>query len=170
MNAISMWGRRIRYLSNTMRVFCWMGLALILTAGLLWLLSADPKGFKAGSFSFTAEERYGSFEVLGRPLIAFVILLQALFLYLLQRLMGFFAEGIIFAGETVGCVRAMGWWMIFVAFAPILTQMLEKQIERGETVIHLQADGYLFGGLLTFLIAWIIDEGRKLQEEQNLVV
>jgi hypothetical protein len=28
----------------------------------------------------------------------------------------------------------------------------------------------LFGGFLIFLIAWIMDEGRKIQEEQELTV
>ena len=37
-------------------------------------------------------------------------------------------------------------------------------------MVDLRVDEVFFGGVLVLLISWIMDEGRKLQEEQQLTV
>jgi len=47
---------------------------------------------------------------------------------------------------------------------------LSKTIWSATPMVDLRVDEVFFGGVLVLLISWIMDEGRKLQEEQQLTV
>jgi len=46
-------------------------------------------------------------------------------------------------------------------------QLLQAAAER---TFKFTLDGYFLGGVLVLLLAWIMEEGKKLQEEQTLTV
>jgi len=79
-------------------------------------------------------------------------------LWLLQR----FEEGVFFTAQTVGYIKWLGW-LLFGDW--VVVRLLE--------VTHgmLSLDGQeLIVCLVVVLIAWIMDEGRKIKEEQELTV
>ena len=80
----------------------------------------------------------------------------------LNRLFKLYERGIIFAKENVRCVNAQGWSMAGCGLIQIALQLFWA---------HKNFSLYRLGiGLLILLIAWIMDEGRKIQEEQELTV
>ena len=78
------------------------------------------------------------------------------------RLFRLYGHGILFSAKNVLCIRFLGWWTVI------------------DWVIDYQMQGFLhdmqlsttpvFVGFLIIFIAWIMDEGRKIQEEQELTV
>jgi hypothetical protein len=113
----------------------------------------------------------------------------------LARLFGFYERGLIFVSEAVRCIKFLGWlcvaqWMlgtiyhILLKYYPIIP--LQPTLPPGVSVTVKQAMigrmgffsfdiwginfGFLLAGTVIVLIAWIMDEGRKIQEEQELTV
>lgn len=99
--------------------------------------------------------------------------------YQLIRLFRFYEHAEIFTEGTVGCLRTLGRLLIglFVAGIiqqPLLSVALTLQNPPGQRMLTfgLNSDNItvlLFGGVVV-LITWVMDEGRKLQEEQRLTV
>ena len=120
----------------------------------------------------------------------------------LSRLFRFYERGMIFAAETIHCIRTLGllWvigWMLLTAwhFAPHSTPnsqiVLPPETTSADGTTHIIGHvttrayrmgfftfnfgtaidfGPLLAGAVIILIAWIMDEGRKIQEEQALTV
>jgi hypothetical protein len=87
-----------------------------------------------------------------------------LFIYeiiLLNRLFIFFGRGKFFAGENVRCLRLFGWAMVADAFAMFVNALMQHEVILNPSFLT---------GLFIILISWIADEGRKIQEEQELTV
>ena len=81
------------------------------------------------------------------------------------KLFGYFERGILFTAETVRCIQILGGVYIM------------KFVVRLSFSFFLPADLYpdiglnaLFAGLLIIFIGWLIDEARKIREEQELTV
>ena len=151
-------------------------------------------------------------------MMSFLIVL-CIWYWKLTRLFHFYEQGLIFAAETIRCIKLLGiLWLIGSVFltaahftpqqttgrtaflpsdasAPAHTMSLESvQAPPGDAapVTHttpvVRNKFYVRFGFLTFdfgwgidfgmplraaiiiLIAWIMDEGRKIQEEQELTV
>lgn len=81
---------------------------------------------------------------------------------MLLRLFWLYGRGILFSAKNVTCIRFIGWWLIIDWF-------IEFQM-RGELRDMGFSTTPLFVGLLVIFAAWIMDEGRKIQEEQELTV
>jgi hypothetical protein len=84
-------------------------------------------------------------------------------IFILDKLLRFFAAGNFFTAHTVHCIKLLG---CFVIGDWIVTKILDAMAGSG----ILFTFGQLVLGLLIVLIAWIMDEGRKIQEEQELTV
>lgn len=99
--------------------------------------------------------------------------------YQLIRLFRFYEQAEIFTEQTVGCLRTLGRLLIGLFLAgivqePLMSVALTLQNPPGQRMLTfgLNSDNLtvlLFGGVVV-LIAWVMDEGRKLQEEQRLTV
>jgi len=77
-------------------------------------------------------------------------------------LLDLFEAGKFFTAQSVRYVKMLGW---FVLADWVVDRLLDV------LALALNADPLgLAGGLLIVLIAWIMDEGRKIQEEQELTV
>src|ERR1035437_210997 len=81
---------------------------------------------------------------------------------MLLRLFWFYGKGVLFSAKNVTCIRFLGYYLIIDWFINYQMQGLLHDMDLSTTP--------LFGGLLIIFIAWIMDEGRKIQEEQDLTV
>ena len=115
----------------------------------------------------------------------------------LAKLFRFYECGLIFAAKTIHCIKTLGvlcainWLLYFVLNIvnrcfpmPLLPPLPPgvKLTAAGSSVIssfrigffNFSIDGFniglLLAGIIIVIIAWIMDEGRKIQEEQELTV
>jgi hypothetical protein len=80
----------------------------------------------------------------------------------LLALFGLYARGILFSPKNIQYIRFQGYYLI-LSFA------VDYQIQSTLRDMTLSTTP-LFVGLLIIFVAWIMDEGRKIQEEQELTV
>lgn len=80
----------------------------------------------------------------------------------LLRLFQLYGDGILFSAKNVTCVRLLGWWLI-------INYVIDHQLQSLANDMNLSTTPF-FIGLLIIFVAWIMDEGRKIQEEQELTV
>jgi Protein of unknown function (DUF2975) len=107
----------------------------------------------------------------------------------LIRLFRCYERGLIFAAETIRCIKILGFLAVIggmlnavlrflpkpppVVFPPGTTHSASHIIRVGFFNFDFGTGfdfGLLLGGVVIVLIAWIMDEGRKIQEEQELTV
>lgn len=100
-------------------------------------------------------------------------------LWWLIRLFSCFAAGEIFTQNTVKYIRRLGWTMVAgVVVAPIhealLTAVLTMHNPPGYRLVSISLEGADFEELITagviILVSWIMEEGRKLREADELTV
>lgn len=78
------------------------------------------------------------------------------------RLFWLYRKGIFFTAKNVNCIRFLGYYTIINWFIDYTIQGLQHAMALSTTPI-------LVGFFIIFL-AWIMDEGRKIREEQELTV
>ena len=97
----------------------------------------------------------------------------------LSKLFDLYARGVFFGKENVSCYRAVGWGLICQQFLFLPEEALHSFFltihnPEGERLISIGFDdtdlSLLIVGFMIILISRIMDEGRKIQEEQNLTV
>jgi hypothetical protein len=81
---------------------------------------------------------------------------------MLLRLFWLYRQGILFTEKNITCIRFQGYWLIIDNFID-----LELQHSIRASSVSLNP---LMLGLLVIFVAWIMDECRKIQEEQELTV
>ena len=122
-----------------------------------------PTGVK---ISFSPLATYAApFHVPGLILF-FAILRLGLFLtgiLILFWLLDMFEAGKFFTAQSVRYIKSLG---ALVLLDWVLIKILDAMAHRGMEITF----GQLVLGLLIYIIAWIMDEGRKIQEEQELTV
>jgi hypothetical protein len=101
------------------------------------------------------------------PMVALVLaLLRAgLFFagaFILFWLLDLFEGGKFFTAQNVHYVKLLGWLVL-------MNWVVERLLDAVAWALSPDLVG-LAAGLLIVLIAWIMDEGRKMQEEQELTV
>jgi hypothetical protein len=84
------------------------------------------------------------------------------------KLFGFFEKGILFTAETVRCLQILGG----IYFAKFLVQLGFYFFVLSSPDNRWLGVGLsdLFTGFLIIFIGWLIDEARKIREEQELTV
>lgn len=80
----------------------------------------------------------------------------------LLRLFWLYGRGILFTAKNVTCIRFLGWWLIIDWGIDYQLQGLAKDMDLSTTPVFI--------GFLIIFVAWIMDEGRKIKEEQELTV
>ena len=129
-------------------------------------------------------------------LVSASVLLMFFWFWKLSRLFRFYERGLIFAAETIRCIKVLGiicaiGWVTLVAmrFSPRPESIPHDPSADARTVRVMSGEkhffrigffsfdfgtgidfGTLFVGASVILAAWIMDEGRKIQEEQELTV
>ena len=177
---------RIKLVSRIAKYVCFVFLAFSVGFSILFPTWTIPAGFYPQvSFGRAA------------TLILYQIALW-LWYWKLTRLFHFYEQGKIFSAETIRCIKILGLlflagWLIttllhFIPMpmpnsapptpnAPGAAWTMVKTGSHFYRVGFFSFDfgtginfGQLFLGLMIVLIAWIMDEGRKIQEEQELTV
>jgi hypothetical protein len=80
----------------------------------------------------------------------------------LFALFGLYRRGILFSARNVSLIRFQGQYLILGYIVDGAIQSLLRDVNVSMTPV--------FVGLLIIFVAWIMDEGRKIQEEQELTV
>jgi hypothetical protein len=73
-----------------------------------------------------------------------------------------YGKGILFTTKNVWCLRFLGYYCIINWFVDYQMQSYLKDMDLSTTPV--------FVGFFIIFFAWIMDEGRKIQEEQELTV
>ena len=81
---------------------------------------------------------------------------------MLLRLFWLFSKGIIFAEKNITCIRVQGYCLILSCF-------IDLEMQHTVRASSLSLNPIIYGLMIIFF-AWIMDQGRKIQEEQELTV
>lgn len=160
---------RIQKVSKCIRLFLQYAIPLIILASLVFFSLVFnhkitlPKPSHPSEVSSVSDTHRESFAMWG---------ILSLFVYLFWyrtalKLFGFFEKGILFTADTVRCIQILGGiycarFLVQLSFY-FLTPLSERQY-LGTAVSDL------FAGFLIIFIGWLIDEARKIREEQELTV
>ena len=97
----------------------------------------------------------------------------------LRDLFRYYEKGMIFTANNVACYRSLGkaliaWVICDVVKNSLLSIVLTLDNPPGQRVITLglySADfTAVFVGIVILTIAWVMDEGRRIQEDQALII
>lgn len=97
----------------------------------------------------------------------------------LARLFGLYSQGLIFTADNVALIRRVGVAMLVgQALSPVQQALLALVLTiNNPPGQHMIAFGLgsanvveVVTGVVIIIVAWVMDEGRKLREEQELVV
>ncbi len=124
-----------------------------------------------------------------------IAIISAIWFWKLAKLFHFYERGLIFASETVRCIKFLGFlcatqWILevihhflFVYYLfPLSQSTPPPKVAANIRDASFNSTpffslpiwninfGTLLAGIVIVLIAWIMDEGRKIQEEQELTV
>ena len=100
-------------------------------------------------------------------------------LYQLIKLFGYYSKGVIFSLENVSAIRALGKSIIAWVVADFFTSIglgIVLTLHRGTgnrlLVVSFQNEDLyaLVAGFSVLTIAWVMNEARKIKEEQELIV
>jgi hypothetical protein len=101
--------------------------------------------------------------------------------WLCYKLFDLYSHGDLFTPQAVGYIRRIGWVYFLMAVVSFFVQ-IATVVQHGENIVAPQPSSAEWGGLvmrfvitafpsfLIIFVAWIMDEGRKIQEEQALTV
>jgi Protein of unknown function (DUF2975) len=78
------------------------------------------------------------------------------------RLFWLYGKGILFTAKNVNCLRFLGYYFIVDWFINYQMQNYQHDMALSTTPV--------FVGFFIIFFAWIMDEGRKIREEQELTV
>lgn len=172
---------RIRRISRAFDILCTALMGLVpLGLAAYWLLLNDLPHSMYAPLPTAPSAPLGT----GLRLLGFLVTMIpcGVLLYALTRLRRLFAlyrKGIIFDRQNVACYRDLGkallcWSGAAFLQTPLLSMILTLPNPPGTRLLMLgvgsgELDCLFLGGLV-LLISWVMDEGRRLDEEQALTV
>jgi len=159
---------RIQKISRYLRLALQYGIPLFVLLGLTQGMLAEY-GIKMPSLpksTWSAPVLTGSDMHVVYPLYSSLLLLVFLFWYrTVVRLFGCFERGVLFTAETVRFIQILGG----IYFARFFLELIFQFLVLNPVLIKSRLSD-LFTGFFTFFIGWLIDEARKIREEQELTV
>ena len=97
----------------------------------------------------------------------------------LRHLFQLYEKGLIFTDQNVDCLRSLGYTLLVwvacdVVRHSLLSIVLTLGNPPGQRMVVADFNSGDFSGLLVgiavLVISWVMDEGRKLQEDQALII
>ena len=155
-------------MARIFRFLCLMGMAVLLAVLIMTIFNPDE--IRGGFGDFKIEKLKPEYVWLKRPLICAFLVIPATFIWLSYRLFSLYSRGVMFGEANVRYIKRLGYWMIAAWVISMPLQLLQYLQNTDTLGFKFSVDGYFFGGVLVLLLAWIMEEGRKLQEEQSLTV
>jgi Protein of unknown function (DUF2975) len=161
--------KRIKIVSRIVRIL--VGLAVVSVVAVISICLSDIIGWTHISPNVLSSpfSKYSSLRAIPVSILILGFVRAGLFFagaFLLNKLLRFFANGNFFTTENITCIK---WLGCLVMSDWLVAKFLDTIASRG-LVIGLHDFAKLTIGFLIILIAWIMDEGRKIQEEQELTV
>jgi hypothetical protein len=107
-----------------------------------------------------------------------IVLRAAIYLklfYHLIRLLSLYSEGKLFTAQNVAQIRQLGltfmfapavWLIVLIGAAPEIMAAQDQWLK----IMSSFPGGALMNGGILLLVSWIMNEGRELRDEQDLVV
>lgn len=98
---------------------------------------------------------------------------------LLAQLFGFYARAQVFTIDTVHIIRRLGWALVTMALVAPLYSFASTAIaswtaalgvSRAEVGFEAGDLTTLIGGVIVLVMAWVMNEARRLQDEVNLTI
>jgi hypothetical protein len=87
------------------------------------------------------------------------------------RLLSLYEKGVIFSGANVSEMRKMGSYLVGYGILALSANIVYVgSIVFPLVLLEVVASPWIVAGGAVYIIAWIMDEGRKIQEEQELTV
>ena len=157
--------KRIKIVSLIFRVFLGLFVAMIVLSAESCMESGLPKNpFGPAALSYFLIHIFVNPSPM--PIVSVVIELIRLGLFicgivLVNWLFVLFERGKFFAAVNVRCARWIGLVIVADGVADFTQQLMYREITFGPEPLI---------GLFVVLISWIADEGRKIQEEQELTI
>lgn len=167
--------------------FIFLILFLPLADFILWMTGKEL-GFLTPIDNFIGgtwvmQKNYGSLIFI-QKVLAFVvdlipITIQVLVLCMLVKLFSLYRESIIFSAKNVKYIRNIGYLILLgqclnPLHEALLSLVLTYRNPVGERLINVSIGStdiaLVCFGFLLILISWIMNEGKKLQEEQEKVI
>ncbi|MEI6242228.1 MAG: DUF2975 domain-containing protein [Chlamydiota bacterium] len=106
--------------------------------------------------------------------------ISLIILYFLVKLFSLYESLIIFTEKNVKLIRNIGYTILFgealhfIIYEPLFSLAVTFSNPPGQRMIKISIQGeniaWICAGFLLILISWIMNEGRKLQEEQEHIV
>jgi hypothetical protein len=91
----------------------------------------------------------------------------------LYRLLSFYEQGVMFSAANTSQIRRLGYlamaYSLLKACGPLLLPM-HGVFSVLAASINFLLSPWFFAGCLVIIVTWIMDEGRKMQEEQQLTI
>jgi hypothetical protein len=172
--------------AGLIRIKIFSRIAMLLVIGFLlstlwfllrvWFLHGTPLLFdKFNASSARTSHQYPLFLCSG-ILSLITPLILCIWYWKLAQLFHFFERGLILAVKTIRCIKFLGvLCMINGLLINTLHVLLQDQPPQRMDFFSFSFGwgidfGPLVAGTIIVLVAWIMDEGRKMQEEQELTV
>jgi hypothetical protein len=146
-----------------------------------WIFQGTPVLFdKSNAASAKAAYQYPLFLCVG-ILSMITPLILCVWYWKLAQLFHYYERGLIFTVKTIRCIKLLGLLcMINWMLVSTIHLLLQDQPSPNQPMYRMEFFSFDFGwgidfgplliGAIIVLVAWIMDEGRKIQEEQELTV
>jgi hypothetical protein len=139
----------------------------------------EPSLVRIGHLVYSGDAVSTDVRVLSYVYFTLAVAISLKITFHLIKLFALYAEGKIFSAENVGQIRQIGFTMLFspalfflTLFVPLFVAA-EGTISQGGQGAVLGVGGVfeqIIVGTIILIFSWIMDVGRELREEQDLVV
>ena len=172
---------RVRKASRFFKFLMGLGMALMSLVFMLVVAVFLTEGFENDEMTISFSGVIVPMESLGTTSLiwaafATVVLLAMLFMIMLQmyRLFDSFSRGQIYTRENVAHIKTTGLLIIFVWVGSWLAESVLSSLARADGVIlegSTTVDfSYFIIGFLIVTIAWVLDVGASIQEENERTI
>ena len=172
---------RIRYVARFFKWLCCAAFGVVIFIAAVAIFVPEQVGkaseMKEGSISFAMSGPIlmSDFKPEYKALYPVFWLFLCAFLSrgigFLHRIFTNMEKGFVFCRDNVRCIRSIGWLLVAAPLLRVgfeLSKVIWSVDGTGILIWNLPND--LLKGFFVIFIAWIMDEGRKIQEEQELTV
>jgi hypothetical protein len=101
-------------------------------------------------------------------------IVTATFAWQCYKLFNFYSHGDFFTERVIHSIRTIGILFFIVAFSQRIAESILPRIPLSPSLqtagLFFDALAICFCGFLILFIAWVMDEGRKLHQEQSLTI
>lgn len=165
-------------------LFVFTVLLPILTVGYWVFLNHLPESLVAASMKMQAGLPKPSEVTLVQRMLGLAVSLVPLAIKMaamltLMRLLKLYRAGIVFSGDHVACFKRLGRILVYYTFAGVaestgIVLVMTMNNPPGQKMLTIGFSSneitLLVVAAIVLMISWIMDEGRKLAEEQSLTI